>query len=39
VVYRVGNSAEFLRSGASGVAVGSVKLGLEELTLTNSIVQ
>lgn len=39
VVYRVGNSAEFLRSGSGGAAVGSVKLGLEGLTLTNSIAQ
>jgi len=39
VVYRVGNSAEFLRSGASGVPVGSVKLGLEGMSLTNTIAQ
>lgn len=39
VVYRVGNSAEFLRSGAAGVPVGSVKLGLEGMTLNYTIAQ
>ena len=39
VVYRVGNSAEFLRSGAGGAQVGSVKLGLEGVNLTNTIAQ
>lgn len=33
VLYRVGNSAEFLRAGAGGAPAGSVKLGLEGMSL------
>lgn len=39
VVYRVGNSAEFLRSGAAGAPVGSVKLGLDGMDLNYTIAQ
>ena len=39
VVYRVGNTAEFLRSGSGGAPVGKVSLGLQGLTVTNRVVQ
>ena len=38
-VYRVGGSAEFLKSGSGGVAVGSVNLGLGGTAVTNPIYQ
>jgi prepilin-type N-terminal cleavage/methylation domain-containing protein len=37
VVYRVGNSAEFLKSGNSGAPVGSVNLSLTTNSITNKI--
>ena len=39
VVYRVGGSSEFLKSGTGGAAVGSVNLGLGETSVTNPIYQ
>lgn len=39
VIYRVGNSAEFLKSGNAGAPAGSVNLGLNTNSLTNSIYQ
>lgn len=39
VVYRVGGSAEFLKSGSGGAAVGSVSLGLGGTTVTNPVYQ
>jgi len=39
VVYRVGNSAEFLKSGNAGAPAGSVNLGLNTNSLTNSVYQ
>lgn len=39
VLYRVGNSAEFLRAGAGGAPTTAVKLGLSDLTVTNPVYQ
>lgn len=39
VVYRVGNTAEFLRSGSGGAPIGRASLGLDGLTVTNKVVQ
>jgi prepilin-type N-terminal cleavage/methylation domain-containing protein len=39
VLYRVGNSAEFLKSGNSGAPVGSVNLSLTTNSITNTIWQ
>ena len=39
VVYRVGNSAEFLKSGNSGAPVGSVNMSLSTNRITNSVYQ
>lgn len=39
ILYRVGNTAEFLRSGSGGAPVGRVSLGLDGLTVTNKVVQ
>lgn len=39
VVYRVGNSAEFLRSGAGGVSAGSVNLSLNSNSVPNKVLQ
>jgi len=39
VVYRVGNSAEFLKSGNNGAPVGSVNLSLSTNSITNQVYQ
>ena len=39
VVYRVGNSAEFLKSGNGGAPVGSVNMGLSTNQITNQVCQ
>lgn len=39
VVYRVGNSAEFLRAGAGGVPTTSVRMGIGDQAITNRILQ
>jgi prepilin-type N-terminal cleavage/methylation domain-containing protein len=39
VVYRVGNSAEFLKSGNGGAPVGSVNMSLSTNSITNTIYQ
>jgi len=39
VVYRVGNSAEFLKSGNGGAPVGSVNLSLSTNSITNQVYQ
>ena len=39
VVYRVGNSAEFLKSGNGGAPVGSVNMSLSTNSITNQICQ
>ena len=39
VVYRVGNSAEFLKSGNGGAAVGSVNMSLSTNSITNTVYQ
>jgi len=39
VVYRVGNSAEFLKNGNQGATVGSVNMGLNTNSVPNTIVQ
>ena len=39
VVYRVGNSAEFLKSGNGGAPVGSVNLSLTTNSITNQVYQ
>jgi hypothetical protein len=39
VIYRVGNSAEFLKSGNGGAPVGSVNMSLSTNSLTNAVYQ
>ncbi len=39
VIYRVGNSAEFLKSGNGGAPVGSVNMSLSTNSITNSVYQ
>jgi prepilin-type N-terminal cleavage/methylation domain-containing protein len=39
VIYRVGNSAEFLKSGNGGVPVGSVNMTLSTNSITNQVYQ
>jgi len=39
VIYRIGNSAEFIRSGSAGAQVGSVNLSLNTNSLTNRVFQ
>jgi prepilin-type N-terminal cleavage/methylation domain-containing protein len=39
VVYRVGNSAEFLKSGNGGAPVGSVNMSLSTNSITNQVYQ
>ena len=39
VIYRVGNSAEFLKSGNGGAPVGSVNLSLSTNSITNTVYQ
>jgi len=39
VVYRVGNSAEFLKSGNGGAPVGSVNMSLSTNSITNTVYQ
>ena len=39
VIYRVGNSAEFLKSGNNGAPVGSVNLSLSTNSITNQVYQ
>jgi len=39
VVYRVGNSAEFIRAGAGGASAGTVNLSLNTNSLTNKVYQ
>ena len=39
VIYRIGNTAEFIRSGSLGAQVGSVNLSLNTNSLTNKVYQ
>ena len=39
IIYRVGNTAEFIRSGSLGAQVGSVNLSLNTNSLTNKVFQ
>jgi len=39
VIYRVGNSAEFLKSGNGGAPIGSVNLSLSTNSITNKVYQ